>query len=71
MQQSRSKELVLIYRKLISNIRERSTYGIRYGILNIDQPNLLFNKDHVKQLVDIELLDKNSERFHGLTEEDK
>ncbi|MDD2946264.1 MAG: hypothetical protein PHG15_10860 [Acinetobacter sp.] len=65
------REVISKIRELITNILCRTQYPLRCGILNIDQHNLLFTKDHLARLLEIHKLDKNSEIFDGLTESDK
>lgn len=65
------REVISKIRELITNILCRIKYPLRCGILNIDQHNLLFTKDHVARLLDVHKLDKDSEIFDGITENDK
>ncbi|MDV2441949.1 hypothetical protein QR665_21295 [Acinetobacter gerneri] len=67
----RPREVISKIRELITNILCRTQYPLRCGILNIDQHNLLFTKDHLARLLDIHKIDKNSEIFDGITENDK
>ena len=67
----RPNEVVSKYRELITDILCRTQYPLQCGILNIDQHNLLFTKDHVARLLDVHKLDKDSEIFDGLTENNK
>ena len=64
-------EVISKIRELITNILCRIKYPLRCGILNIDQHNLLFTKEHVARLLDIHKLDKDSEIFDGITKNDK
>ena len=56
-------EVISKIRELITNILCRIKYPLRCGILNIDQHNLLFTKEHVARLLDIHKLDKDSENI--------
>ncbi|RLZ09568.1 hypothetical protein EAH57_06620 [Acinetobacter sp. 2JN-4] len=67
----RPKELISKHRELITDILCRANYPLRCGIINIDQHNLLFTKEHVDRLLDFYKLNKDSEIFDGLTENDK
>ncbi|WP_327857152.1 hypothetical protein [Acinetobacter guillouiae] len=67
----RPKEVILKHRELITNILCRAKYPLRCGIINIDQHNLLFTKEHVDRLLDFYKLNKDSEIFDGLTKNDK
>lgn len=65
------REVISKIRELITDILCRTQYPLRCGILNIDQHNILFTKEHVDKLLELHKLNKNSELFDGLTENDK
>ena len=67
----RPNEVVSKYRELITDILCRTKYPLRCGIINIDQHNLLFTKEHVDRLFDFHKLNKDSEIFDELTTNDK
>lgn len=67
----RSAEVISKHRELITDILSRTKYPLRCGILNIDQHNILSTKEHVDKLLELHKLNKNSELFDGLTENDK
>lgn len=67
----RPNEIVSKYRELITDILCRTKYPLRCGIINIDQHNLLFTKEHVDKLFDFHKLNKDSEIFDELSENDK
>lgn len=67
----RPMEVISKHRELITDILCRTKYPLRCGIINIDQHNLLFTKEHVDRLLDFHKQDKDSELFDGLTENDK
>ena len=67
----RPNEVVSKYRELITDILCRTKYPLRCGIINIDQHNLLFTKEHFDKLFDFHKLNKDSEIFDELSENDK
>lgn len=67
----RPNEVVSKYRELITDILCRAKYPLRCGIINIDQHNLLFTKEHFDKLFDFHKLNKDSEIFDELSENDK
>lgn len=67
----RPNEVVSKYRELITDILCRTKYPLRCGIINIDQHNLLFTKEHFYKLFDIHKINKESEIFDELSENDK
>lgn len=67
----RPNEVVSKYRELITDILCRTKYPLRCGIINIDQHNLLFTKEHFYKLFDIHKINKDSEIFDELTTNDK
>ncbi|GAA5003016.1 hypothetical protein GCM10023206_06320 [Acinetobacter puyangensis] len=64
-------EIISKHRELITNILCRTKYPLRCGILNVDQHNILCMKEHVDKLLELYKINKNSELFDGLTENDK
>ncbi|NKG37859.1 hypothetical protein [Acinetobacter johnsonii] len=67
----RPAEVISKHRELITDVLSRTKYPLRCGILNIDQHNILSTKEHVDKLLELHKLNKNSELFDGLTENDK
>lgn len=67
----RPREVISKIRELITNILCRTKYPLRSGIININKYNLLFTNKHVDKLLEFCKINKDSEIFDGLTENDK
>ncbi|ANS21475.1 hypothetical protein VXQ42_00225 [Acinetobacter baumannii] len=71
MARFRSSEIISKYRKLITNILCRKQYPLRCGVINIDQHNVLFTKEHIDKLLNFHKLNKGFDIIDELSENDK